>query len=313
MGIMGFAEIMDSGIEILRKYLKTIIFYNIGIGIIAFISLFIFIFLSFMLLIPGTMYGNSGGIYVLLFIIVVGVLSIILSLNAGIMKISGQYYGEKPAYAYDAIRVAVKKLPLILGLVTLVALVFIPMAAAAITMFKELSISINTGLAEPMGTGNILQLLSILALVILFALITIGYLTLFSFSLQAITLENLGPVEAIKRSYHLLKGGYIRLVGYNLLIFGSVYAINLSFEGFLGLIISILFMILRFLNVQQEYLLFFSSIYAQLQWPITILSWLIITPISSIILTVLYYNQRFVKEGYDISLKLREIKEKLKG
>ncbi len=312
MGIMGFAEVMDRGIEILRKYMKTIIFYNIGMGIIAFISLFIFLFISFMLLIPGTMYGNNGGIYVLIFIIVVGVLSIVYSLNVGIMKISSQYYGEGPVYAYDAIKAATKKLPLIFGLVTLAALVFIPVAAAAITIFKELSISINTGLAELMEAADVLQLLSIVALMLLFALVTIGYLTLFSFSLQAIALENKGPVESIKRSYFLLKGGYIKLVGYNLLIFGSVYAINLSLEGFLGLVISILFMILRFLNVQQEYLLFFSSLYTQLQWPLTILSWLIITPINAMILTVLYYNQRFVKEGHDISLKLREIK-KLKG
>ena len=42
MGLMNLAEIMDKSIEILKKYLTTIIMFSIGYGVIMFLGLIIF-------------------------------------------------------------------------------------------------------------------------------------------------------------------------------------------------------------------------------------------------------------------------------
>ena len=315
MGIMGFSEIMDTSFEILRKYLKTIIFYNIGMGIVAFISVFAIMFFFLLALIPGAFYPNPSGLWVAVFFIAVLILSVTFSISIGIIKITGQYFEESKVYAYDAIKAAIKKFPAVIGLVFIGGLLFVPVAAAAISIFIAITKGINMSVNGMMdiGLGGATVIIMVIALIAATILVSIGYLTIFSFALQAIIIEEKGVEDAIKRSYRLVKTNYFKLVGCNLLIIAAIYAINLSLESFLGLVISIVFMVMRFLNIQQEFLLFISSLYSQVSWPLTLLSWLIITPIGTIMLTVLYYNERFKKEGHDLLIRLKQIQEGLKG
>jgi hypothetical protein len=101
-----------------------------------------------------------------------------------------------------------------------------------------------------------------------------------------------------------VKNNYWRILGAWFLFYLTVYAINISLQSVVALVGGIIFLVLKFLNMQVDYMLFFTSVNAYASWPLNILSWLVISPIGSIMLTLLYYNQRFQKEGFDISLRL---------
>lgn len=315
MGIMGFAEIMDSSIDILRKHVKTIVFYNIGVSILAFIAIFALVFISILAMLPGAFYGSSSSIWVLVFLLVVVSLSVSLSVNVGIIRIASQYFNQEPIFAYDAIKLAVKKSPVVFGLILIIALLFVPVVAAAIALFMAITKGIElsfVGFTNP-DLVKISTILFIVALILAVVLIAVGYFTIFCFALQAITIENLGVGESVKRSYRLVRGNYLRILGYNVLIFATIYIINVSLESFLGIILSVLFMVLKFMNLQQDFLLFFTATFSQVNWPLTLLSWLVITPVGTIMLTSLYFNQRFKKEGYDIVIRFNHIQKNLKG
>jgi hypothetical protein len=66
---------------------------------------------------------------------------------------------------------------------------------------------------------------------------------------------------------------------------------------------------MKLLNIKQNYTTFTTLIIVYLRWPVTLLSWLVISPLGTIMLTLLYFNQRFKKEGYDMVLRLREIQK----
>ena len=74
-------------------------------------------------------------------------------------------------------------------------------------------------------------------------------------------------------------------------------------------ILGLLYLLAKSLSLPMDFLAFLNLTYSIANFPISILSWLVITPIGTIMTTLLYYNQRFKKEGYDMVIGLREIQK----
>jgi hypothetical protein len=122
-----------------------------------------------------------------------------------------------------------------------------------------------------------------------------------------VAIENKGVFGALKRSYMLVKGNYFKILGCTILVNLTIYTIIYSLQSFLGMAFSILYILLKFLSIHQDLLTYATMMYSISSWPISILSWLVISPLGTIMITHLYYSQRFKKEGYDIALKLKKI------
>lgn len=310
MGTMSLTEVMDKSIVVLKKYMKTIVTYNLAYGILSSIGVFgfiiggaIFITLAIVLKL------NAVLIAIVSSILGVGIFAAVMSFKIGLIKISSQDFIEENIYTFEAIEFSLKKVFKVLGVIIMEVLLFLPIVAifAFITylIYDSLQYSMMfLGIYDKNELGLII--LSIM-LILLAILSFLAYITIFTFSFHAVAIENKGVFAALKRSYMLVKGDYFKILGCTILFNLTIYAITYSLQSFLGIMFSILYLLLKFLSVQQDLLAYASMMYSVSSWPISILSWLVITPIGTIMITHLYYNQRFRKEGYDIVLKLKRI------
>jgi phosphotransferase system glucose/maltose/N-acetylglucosamine-specific IIC component len=89
-------------------------------------------------------------------------------------------------------------------------------------------------------------------------------------------------------------------------------AINFAVRGIIALLSGLIFLVMNLFNLQGD-LYLSTTVYTYSQVPINIASLLLISPISSIMLTLLYFNQRYSSEDYDLKLKLARLKNSQKG
>jgi hypothetical protein len=140
-----------------------------------------------------------------------------------------------------------------------------------------------------------------------FVLLLIAYVTLFCFSLHAAFIEKKGPIESVKRSFSLVLKNFKEVYGYFILFTLISYALNIALEGLITLAASSVFLIVKVFNFSVEYFTFTATIYNYAQLPKNIISWLLISPLSSIMLTMLYFNYRYQLEGYDLLWRLKQL------
>ena len=311
---MNLAEIMDKSIDILKKYVATIIMFSIGYGVIMFLGLFIFMLVGGVFIaIFISVLKNMVFTIILISILFIIVIAFSLTLNIGIIKITSQeFFGEK-IYASGAVGASFKSIIKVFGITIIALLTFIP--AIGIFSAPVYFLYIKSGATYRSMNSNLAGVAMVIAIIIciLYILaaiaVIIGYVTMFSFSLQALTIEKKGVLSSIKRSFNLVRSNFWRIYGCIILFGITIYAIQYSIISFLTLVISILFMILKFFNVQQSYTTFLTTALTYSNWPISLISWCIISPVAAIMTSLLYYNETFKKEGYDIVLKLKEIQK----
>jgi len=312
MGLMNLAEIMDKSIEILKKYLTTIIMFSIGYGVIMFLGLIIFtIGASIFAAIALGMIDNVVFTVIVISILVLIVLGFSLTVNIGIIKITEQeFYGER-IYASNAVGETFKNIFKVLGITSIAVLLFIPVIGifSVPTYLIYKFFEANSGLMGENPFGIIMFVVITIICILAATAIIIGYVTMFSFSLQVLTIEKKGVINSVKRSFKLVKNNFWKIYGCIVLFGITVYAIRYSIMSFWALITSIIFMLLKFFSVQQNYTTFLTMALTYSNWPISLISWCIISPLGTIMLSVLYFNQRFKKEGYDMFLKLKEIEK----
>lgn len=312
MGVMNLGEMMDRSIDILKKYVTTIIMFSIGYGVVMFLGLFI------LMLVGGIFAAFAVGIFenitfiiVMVIILCVIVVAVSLTINIGVIKIASQEFFEERIYASAAVGASFKSIIKVLG-ITIIALIFMLPAIAvfsAIIYFLYKGFQSSAVLMDGNLAGIILFVIIYIVLVLSVLAVIIGYVTLFCFSLHALTIEKKGVISSVKRSFTLVKHNFWRVYVCLILFGASIYAIQYSIMSFLGLVISILFMILKALNVEQSYGTFLAMAYTYSNLPFTLISWCIISPVATIMISLLYYNQRFKKEGYDMVLRLKEIQK----
>jgi hypothetical protein len=315
MGLMGLSEIMDKSIEILRKYIKTILLFTLGYGVICGIAAVILIIivaifgavtykiLSGSVVLPSIIFGLLGSFLFAFF----------LTYNTGLIKIASQDFLDEKIYADDAIGISFKSILKVFGIVLIAIILFIPIicifAAVTYLLFKILKypisyVSIAYGIS---GIKNVTAIIIVIGMILAAIITVLSYLTFLSFSLNAAVIEKKHVFSALKRSYELVKNDFRKIFGSIILFSVTILAVKISLNSFIGMILSIVYLIIKFLNMQVGYTDFMTIGYTYVQWPLNLLLWLVISPISTIMMCNMYFNQRYKKEGYDIVLNLKKI------
>jgi Membrane domain of glycerophosphoryl diester phosphodiesterase. len=322
MGIMNLAEIMDEAIEILKKYMKTIVLYDIGYGVLAFIGAFALIIVSSIiaaiLIIPAAVMHistNSTATFiftvVMIFLLLMLIAALVLSMNVGIIKITSQRFMEDKVYASTAIGLVFKNIIKVLGFSFISIIFFIPVIVGysfLVYLFYKF-VKANNFEQSFFSANAPLLIVSFVVLMLIAYIIFFIYKTVFAFALHVMILEKKGVIKAIKRSLFLTKKEFWRLLGVIILFSLTVIAITYSFEALMSIIGTVVYFIMKLLNTDVNFTTYIMGTASLLRWPVSILSWVIISPISTIMLTVAYFNQRFKKEGFDLLLRLKEMEK----
>jgi hypothetical protein len=132
---------------------------------------------------------------------------------------------------------------------------------------------------------------------IVFVLLIIGAVTIiFLFVTQTIVLENHGAMSGLGRSIRLVRGSFWRVVGIVLLLNILVQIVTIIPTSVLGGAVGLIFSDpLKDLAIRQS-----------LSTLIGYLVQIVVLPFLLIGYTVLYYDLRVRKEGYDIELQAKE-------
>lgn len=312
MGIMGLAEVMDRSIEILRKYIKAILLFTVayaGIEIGVFMAVLIGggIFAAlFAMLAPSPVLAVIFGVLIILLAI-----AFALTSNVGMIKIAAQEFSGEEVDFSNAIGASLKSFIKVLGITVVATLMFIPLLAVFVGIFYLLDKGFQYSLVSVgiYKAKEIMLIIGVILTILAAIIVTIGYFTFLVFSLHTAVMEKKGVFASIGRSFTLVKGSFWRLFGTLIIIYFIMYALNTSIASFFALMISILYMLLSFLNLGIDYMTFLTVFISIFRWPLNLISILIIAPIGTNMITMLYYNQRFKKEGYDMVVKLREMKK----
>lgn len=312
MGIMSLSEIMDRSIEILRKYIKSIAMFTIGYGIVALIAIFLII------IVGGIASAVSAGLldslWVLgIFITFIGILAAAfsLSLYTGTIKIVSQEYTGEQVFASDAMGTSFRSIFKVFGSIFCGFVMFTPVGAVIWLAGKFLYDTFGSSLLNiNMYKGTELLFIILPAVFVLaVTFIILAYTTWFTFTLNVLVVEKKGVFGSIKRSFGLIKNSYWKILGCVILFSLTMFAIRSSIDSLLAVISGIIYLIFKLLNISQDFLTFFTMIYSYASWPLSLVTWMVISPIGVIMVSMLYFNQRFKKEGYDLVLRLKELEK----
>ena len=216
MGTMSLTQIMDRSIEVLKRYMKTIVTFNLAYGVISFIGMIGFIIGgSIFMLIAVMLKLNPLIIGIAFFILGLGIFAIIMCFKIGLIRISSQDFVEENIYTFEAIEVSFKKAFKVLGVILMEVLLFLPVGAIfsfiAYLIYDRLQYSMMfLGIYDKNELGFII--LSIMFILIVVLSVT-AYITIFTFSFHAVAIENKGVFAALKRSYTLVKGNFFKILG----------------------------------------------------------------------------------------------------
>lgn len=320
MGILNLTEILDKSIDLLRKYIKSIVTFTLGYGFLLLLAMIpLIIVIGVMIAMTGIGMQSIGYVLVAAYILVIVIMAaVVLSYRTGVIKIAAQEFFGEAVFAFDAIKVSFRNILKVTGIITSALVLFLPvlgiLGAFGYFLYKAadasglLGSSYTTGLLTGFSNTNIL-LICLIAIAFLIAVFVIlAYMTLFTFALHAAVIENKGVFGSIRRSLNLIKDDYWRIFGC-VVLFGLVTAaITYALEGFFALLFSIIYLILMLSGIDQDYATFIAIAYNYAAWPVNIVSWVVISPAGVIMTTLLYFNQRFKKEGFDLILKLKAIR-----
>lgn len=209
--------------------------------------------------------------------------------------ISRSYLGE-PINILDSYRmgwkaffslIAVSLVPLILGFLAILLLGGI-MAAV---------IMLSTG----GDTFSSLPLMIVLFLLILLFFIAIAVLMLFIYvrfllSVQAVVLEGVGPLAALKRGWQLTSGAFWRTIG----IITIMGIISYFVSGIPSSAISMMIQFGGLKNVDS------ILMWSMISGVIAQLGAMLALPLQFAAYTLLYYDQRVRKEAFDLELKIQQ-------
>jgi len=185
--------------------------------------------------------------------------------SAAMSHAVGKHYLGLPLNALESLKWAFRKTCALLGSAALLALfVGLGMGAAIAVFMLLVAVAAQEDQNWPVTLGYYVMIFGMLAVL----LVTVK----FDLAVQAITIENKGPIDGLKRSWELTHSGYGFLFC-TLFIFGVVTAIvisifqNLVAQSLVGVILS------------------------------TVLPGLISHPLKSILTTILYFHFRVEKES----------------
>lgn len=316
MNLMSLSEVLDRSINTLRKNLKNIVLFNLVYSIISGVIAFIFIIIGILTAaFTSILAPSSVGVVISTSLIILIIATFVMSVKIGIIKISAQQYTGENISVQNALTSSLVSLPKIFAILLLASIAFSPVLFVFWKLIIWVIESVDLYL---FGFGmEIVEWMSVIIIPLLMLFIVLFvvmlYYTVFSFSFQVAAIEKKGPIASIKRSFILVKNNFWKMFGYNLIFILTVMGIRYSLQSLVGLILGIIYLVGKLFSINQDYNILLASLYGVLSWPINILTWLIVSPIGGIMSTLLYFNQRFKKEGLDMELKLKVLENTMKG
>lgn len=315
MGIMNLSQIMDKSIDILREKVKTIVLFALaymGITIAGgLVGTFIISIIMIITVIGAIESNNPTGIIIAMILLLTVIFTVIKGFGVGIIEVCSEKFFRKNVDTSQALKVSFKNFFKVFCINIIMAISAVPVGFVIYGIIRLL-FEIIVALDFVMVIGRWMIVVCILLIMVLTLLITgivVAFLTIFAFTSQAITIENVGPLKAIKRSWTLVKNNYWKVFGLSILFFLTVKALGTSMESLVYLVISIIYFIMKLLGVDADLIVVMNLINLQIQLPMRVLSLMIITPINTIMMTMLYFNLRIKHEGFDMRLRLREIQK----
>lgn len=309
MRLLNLSEIMDKSIDILRKNIKSIALFSLGYGVIALAGIIgIILFGSILVAIAAVTKSVVFGITILT-ILTIFLIAFAFSYYIGIIKITSKEFSDEKIFAHTAIKASLRNIFKVFVIVLIGTIAFLPVLAAfgglGYVLYKAITVA---NIVYGTGKGKELGFAILVIIYVLGATFsTLAFMTWFSFTLHTLVLEKQKIFKSIKRSFYLVRRNYWKVFGSTVLFTLTVAALRLSIDLLLSTGASLIYLVFKLFNVNQDYITFISLIYSYANWPLSLILFLIITPIGAIMLTILYYNQRFKKEGFDLQLRLKDI------
>lgn len=206
-------------------------------------------------------------------------------------------YLGRPVTVGGAYGKVLPHLPALIGGGLLLGLLAFAVIGVAVGLVAGLAVLLVTGAGGSVNSGGAVAAgvaVALLFVAVVFAVVVATALVLvrFAFFVQAVVVERRGPVDALRRSWRLVRGSYWRVLGIVLLLLLLVYILVGVPTGIAGVVINIVFPDpLRQFALRQS-----------LSTLIGYLSQIVVLPLQLIAYTLLYYDLRVRKEGYDIEL-----------
>ena len=147
----------------------------------------------------------------------------------------------------------------------------------------------NVGLA-------IAAVLGLFGVIVIMAIVGLFFYVRLLFSTQAIILEGQGPFAGLRRSWRLVGQAFWRSLGIFLLVYAFMYIVSLVVQ--LPLIA-----VGTFLGLMLSNTLLFQAISSLVTYAVLIL----VLPLQFTVFTLLYYDLRVRKEGYDLELMAQQV------
>ena len=144
----------------------------------------------------------------------------------------------------------------------------------------------------PLAIGAILGLIAVVGVLVVAALFIYIRLLL---TTQTIVLEGYGPLTGLARSWRLVGQSFWRVLGIVLLMYIFVYIVSLIVQlPVLGVLLASGIMLSNF------------ALYQMINVTVAYIALILVLPFQFAIFTLLYYDLRIRKEGYDIELMAQQ-------
>lgn len=306
-GAMTVTQMLDRSVYLHKKNIGASALYLFVMSILILVIGFIF---SFIILLPFgvmTVLNNNTfelGFFISIFMFALIIAVLYYSLDAirqsGIIAIGSNSFLGKKVDVSDAIMSAFKNILRVLSVVVAGGLMFSPVFLICGGAITSLLLNYKYG---AWGLNVVIILISII-----FIAAFIYFMTVHAFSVQIAIIEKAYFFKALKKSRKLVKGRFWKILGCFISATLSVLFINLSIYAVFALIGGIIYAVLGSSNLNDDLSAVLLMLGNIVRTPLQILVSLFVSPIIGIFMTILYYNMRFEKEGYDIELNISRLK-----
>lgn len=309
---MNTAEILD---KVFYLYKKTFFYQLLRILIIGTVSSILYFVIIFAVAIAGLAgmmsFFTSGEISTSTIIIVILIVLLILTAaffiaaantSASLSICKQAFYEKKPAFN-QTIKETIKGAPRVFSVYLLLFLIYVPLFVIAVFYINALELFNGFSLLFETGSLNFDSAYAITSLVglVLITIVCIIYIqTLSCCAAGCAVYEKLPFIRAFKRSLQLTVDYRFKISLVLILWFAVNYAISATISS-LSTIPTILTTV--FNSALMENMLF-TPVLMLFQYILMIVSSLLMAPFGSIILSVIYFNQKIKKEGLDIIIEL---------
>lgn len=310
--MMSITHMLDRSVYLHKKNLGTSALYLFVMSILATVIGVVFLFI---VLLPSALFmtttsemlGNDVfelGFFVSISMFVLILVSLFYSINSieqsGIIIIGSNGFLGKKVDVSDAIMGAFKNILRVLSVVLAGVVLLLPLFLICGGIIFQI---LSNFITDTWGFYAGLIVTSII-----FIVVFSYFMVIHAFSLQIAIIEKIYFFKALKKSRMLVKGRFWRTFGCFISSSLSVSFINLSIYSVFALIGGIILAVLSSSNLNEETLVLLIMLGNIGRTPLQILVSLFVSPISGIFMTILYYNMRFEKEGYDIELNISRLK-----